>query len=151
MLADSAQAVGGKLFILGGGWNLTGPEPTPSAIAIYVEVPWDLTNTKHEWTLELLDADADPVMVPTPIGEQPLILKGAFEVGRPPGLRPGTGLGAPIAINLGPLQLQPDSSFVWTFSIDGRSDENWRLPFTTRPAPVLPPGPAQLTEEPPPG
>ena len=36
LLADSAQAVEGKLYILGGGWNITGPEPSPSGIAIYI-------------------------------------------------------------------------------------------------------------------
>jgi hypothetical protein len=147
MLADAAQAVGGKLYILGGGWNLIGPAPTPSAIAIYVEVPWDLTNTPHRWKLTLLDSDGEPVMVGTPIGEQPMILEGGFEVGRPPGLRPGTALGAPLAINLGPLPLPHNSSFAWIFSIDGRTNENWRLPFGTRPAPEQPPEQVQLPEE----
>ena len=27
LLADAAQAVEGKLFVLGGGWSVTGPEP----------------------------------------------------------------------------------------------------------------------------
>ena len=41
MLADSAQAVAGKLYILGGGWSMTGPAATPSALAIKFEVPWE--------------------------------------------------------------------------------------------------------------
>ena len=49
MLADSAQAVEGKLYILGGGWSLVGPEPTPMAIALKIEVPWDETNRRHTW------------------------------------------------------------------------------------------------------
>ena len=44
MLADAAQAVEGKLYILGGGWSVTGPEPSASAIAAYIQVPWDRTN-----------------------------------------------------------------------------------------------------------
>ena len=27
LLADSAQAIEGKLYILGGGWSITGPDP----------------------------------------------------------------------------------------------------------------------------
>ena len=38
MLADAAQAADGKLYILGGGWNLIGPEPSPTAIAMHFEV-----------------------------------------------------------------------------------------------------------------
>ena len=32
LLADAAQQLGGKLYILGGGWSVTGPQPAPSAI-----------------------------------------------------------------------------------------------------------------------
>jgi uncharacterized protein DUF6941 len=145
MLADAAQAAEGKLYILGGGWNLTGPDPTPSAIAIYVEVSWDLANMQHRWRLELLDSDGQPVMVQGPVGEQALLLEGAFEVGRPPGVRPGTGLGIPLAINLGPIPLLPGGRYEWRLTIGQQSDENWRLPFSTRPAGAQP-GAAQ--EEP---
>ena len=69
MLADAAQAVEGKLYILGGGWSITGPEPTPSAIAAYIQVPWDRTNVQHEFRFELLDADGNPVILEDPEGE----------------------------------------------------------------------------------
>jgi hypothetical protein len=134
LLCDAAQAVGGKLYILGGGWNIIGPDPAPTAIAIYVEVSWDLTNVKHPWRLELLDADDQPVMVPTPMGEQPLVLEGMLEVGRPVGVQPGIGLGIPLAINLGPIPLAPASRYVWRLTIAGHSEDKWRLPFSTRPA-----------------
>ena len=39
LLADAAQAVNGKLYILGGGWSVAGPDPTPMAIALKMEVP----------------------------------------------------------------------------------------------------------------
>jgi hypothetical protein len=135
LLADSAQALEGKLYILGGGWNISGPGPSPSALAAYIEVSWDLSNVQHEWRFELLDSDGEPVMIETPVGEQAMILQGNFEVGRPPGLTPGTGLGVPIAINLGPLPLQPGRRYEWRLSINGESNENWRLPFSIRQAP----------------
>jgi hypothetical protein len=133
LLADSVQAVGGKLYILGGGWSVTGP-PTACGIAILIEVPWDQTNQKHPWRLELLDSDGQPVVVETPTGAQPLAFTGEVEVGRPPGLKPGTPIGVPLAINLGPIPLAAGSRFEWRFSIDGRTDENWRLAFSTRTA-----------------
>jgi hypothetical protein len=136
MLADSAQAIEGKLFILGGGWSITGPAPTPSALAAYIEVSWDLSNHRHTWQFDLLDSDGQPVMIETPVGQQPMVLQGEFEVGRPPGITPGTGLGMPLAINLGPIPLQPGSRYEWRLSINGEVDENWRLPFSTRAAPA---------------
>jgi len=133
LLADSVQAVGGKLYILGGGWSITGP-PTPCGIAILIEVPWDQTNRKHPWKLELLDSDGDAVMLETPVGEQPLAFEGDLEVGRPTGLKPGTPIGVPVAINLAPIPLAPGTRFEWRFSIRGKTEENWRLTFSTRTA-----------------
>ncbi|WP_414653196.1 DUF6941 family protein [Gaiella sp.] len=139
LLADSVQASEGKLYILGGGWNVTGPDPVPSGVAIYVDVPWDMTNMRIPWRLELLTSDGEPVNVPTPMGEQPLVLSGEFEVGRPPGVTPGTGLGVPLAINMGPLPLEPGGRYEWRFYIRDETDENWRLPFSTRPRPAQQP------------
>lgn len=134
LLADSAEAVNGKLYILGGGWSIIGPEPTPMAIAIKIEVPWDEANKRHTLQLALVNADGQPFMVPTPTGDRPMELSAEFEVGRPPGLKPGTPLDLPVALNIGPLPLLPDGRYVWRCSIDGESSEDWQVAFTTRPA-----------------
>jgi hypothetical protein len=139
MLADAAQAVGGKLYILGGGWSVAGPGPTPMAIAIKIEVPWDEANRPHALTLALLDEDGRPVSVTTPAGERPVQVDTQFEVGRPPGLRPGTPLDLPLAINVGPLPLAAGRVHVWRLAIDGRSEPAWQVSFSTRataPAPA---------------
>lgn len=133
MLADAAQAVGGKLYILGGGWSLTGPAPTPSAVALRVEVPWDQANTKHSFDVSLLDADGKPVIAATPQGEQAIQVGGEFEVGRPPGLIPGTPIDIAMAFNIGALPLPPGSRFTWRLTIDNRTEEDWYLSFSTRP------------------
>jgi Family of unknown function (DUF6941) len=135
LLADFAQVADGKLTVVGGGWSVTGPEPTPFAIAILVQVPWDQANVRHTLRLELLDADGNAVTVETDEGgEEPIVFFDdlVFEVGRPPGLKPGTPLDFPVAVNSGPLPLEPGGRYEWRLSIDGRSDEDWRLPFTTR-------------------
>jgi hypothetical protein len=94
---------------------------------------------EHRWRLELLDADGDAVMLPSPLGtDQAVVIEGQFEVGRPPGVTPGTGLGLPLAINLGPIPLPPAGRYEWRLTIDDQTDENWRLPFSTRPE--QPPG-----------
>lgn len=134
LLADAAQAVNGKLFILGGGWSITGPDPTPSAIALKIEVPWDQTNRQHRLELRLLDEDGQPVMVPTTTGDRPVELSGDFEVGRPPGIKPGTPIDVALALNIGPLPLQPGRGYVWCIFINGESADDWRVAFSTRPA-----------------
>ena len=86
LLADAAQAVEGKLYVLGGGWSITGPDPTPSAIAVYIQVPWDRTNVEHAFRFDLVDSDGDSVELETETGvEEPITIEGSFEVGRPAG------------------------------------------------------------------
>ena len=88
IVADGAQAVGGKLYVLGGGWShLWFQEfpgrPPPFAIALGLRVPWHRTNQKYAFALELTDADGQRV------GDQPVVV-GEFEQGRPAGLTPGS-------------------------------------------------------------
>lgn len=135
LLADYAQAVEGKLYIVGGGWNIMGPGST-SAVAIHVHVPWDQTNMQHRWRLELIDSDDQPVLVAGPVGEQPIVIEGAFEVGRPPGVPLGTEQGVSLAINVGPLTLVPGGRYVWRLSVNENTDENWRLPFSVAQPPL---------------
>lgn len=138
LLADAAQVSEGKLNLLGGGWSITGPLPTPSAVAIKIEVPWSETNVQHHFELELFTEDGNPVQMPGPEGSlQPVRVDGDFEVGRPPGLRPGAPIDMPLAVNIGPLALPPDSRFTWRLTIDGKSQPEWQASFSTRP---LPPG-----------
>jgi hypothetical protein len=136
LLADFVQAVQGKLHVLGGGWSVTGPGAVQMGIAVKIEVPWDQANLQHAFRLTLVDADEQPVLVPG--AEQPIQVEGQFEVGRPPGLKPGSPLDFALAVNVPPLQLPPDSRYVWRLAIDGESDEDWYVGFTTRPGPPQP-------------
>jgi hypothetical protein len=135
MLADHAQAVGGKLYISGGDWSITGPDPTPGAIAMDVKVPWDEREHEHELVLDLLDADSQPVLVPTPLGVQPLRMEAKLALDSEqfkPAVKPGTPLDVPFAINYGAVPLAPGGRYEWRLSVNGHADDDWRLPFTTR-------------------
>ena len=55
LLADYAQVAEGKLNVIGGGWTITGPLPSPFALALLIEVPWDRANEKHQLRLELIE------------------------------------------------------------------------------------------------
>ena len=135
LLADSAQAVEGKLYVLGGGWSITGPTPSGMALAIKIDVPWDRANIKHDFVLELVDGDGAPVLVPQgPEGEpQPIQISAQFEAGRPAGLRAGTPLDVAMAINFTPLPLSPGERYEWRFTIGG-FDDVWSVAFSTRAA-----------------
>ena len=128
MLADSAEAVNGKLYILGGGWSIIDATNITMSIAIKIEVPWDKTNVSHNLKLVLLTEDEQPVTV----NDRPCEIQGDFEVGRPPGLKPGTPIDFPLAINMSQLNLLPGSRYVWRCFIDDETDETWQLSFSTR-------------------
>ncbi len=135
LLCDSAQVAGEKLYILGGGWSIVGPDPSPSAIAMKFDVAWHETDVPHHWELHLEDADGRPVMVDSPEGSHPLEGGGDFQVARPAMAPEGTSADVAMAINLMPLQLAPGSRFIWRLTIDGESHEDWALSFTVRPRP----------------
>jgi len=131
MLADYAAAADGKLTVVGGGWNMTGPGPVPFAIAMIVDVPWHLTNKQHTITLELIDLDGSPVIAID--ADEPEKIEMQFEIGRPPGLRPGTMFPFPVALNHGPMLLPPGGHYEWRLTVNGEAHEDWRLAFSTRP------------------
>jgi hypothetical protein len=135
MLCDSAQVADGKLYILGGGWSMTGPDPVPSAIALKIDVGWHEAESSHHWELFLEDADGRPVLVETPEGEHPVEVRGEFAVGRPAGIPEGSPIDVALAVNLGPLPLTPGTRYTWRMAIDGESESDWLLGFTTRPTP----------------
>jgi hypothetical protein len=64
-------------------------------------------------------------------GEEPVEVRGDFEVGRPAGLPQGASLDLPLAVSVPPLQLKPDGRFVWRLVVDGEADENLTVSFTT--------------------
>ena len=132
LLADYAVVSDGKLTVVGGGWSQTGPEPSAFGIGLLIQVPWDQANTPHAFSVELLDADGASVSFDTDEeGEQPVAFGGEFEVGRPPGLKPGTPLDFPVAVNSSPLPLEP-GRYEWRLTIDGAAHQDWTLPFTVR-------------------
>lgn len=132
MLADSAQVADGKLYILGGGWavHMIG---SPMALIVRIDVPWDLANTEHELRIKLLDTDGHEVSAPGPMGSQPIRFEATFEVGRPPGVAKGSDLHIPFVLNLSPMPLEPAKRYEWHFEIDGNSNPDWKLVFSTAP------------------
>lgn len=139
MLCDAAQVADGKLYILGGGWSMTGPDPVPSAVALKIEVDWNEADRAHHWELFLEDADGRPVLVPTPDGSQPVEVRGEFTVSRPPTVPEGSPIDVALAVNMGPIPLPPGARYAWRLTIDGEALPGADLRFTTRPRLQAPP------------
>ena len=107
LLCDAAQVSDGKLYILGGGWSMTGPEPVPSAVALKIDVDWHEAEASHHWELFLEDADGRPVLMETAEGTQPVEVRGEFTVSQPPGIPEGSPIDVALAVNLGPDPVGP--------------------------------------------
>lgn len=138
LLCDAAQEANGKLYILGGGWTVTGPAPMPSALALKIDVPWDQANRRHQLRLDLVTQDGQPVMLPTPTGDSAAQVTAEFEVGRPPGHPPGIPLTVVLAVNIGPLPLRAGGRYEWRGFIDEQTHDDWCVAFSTRTAPAAP-------------
>ena len=78
VLADHAEVVGGKLYMMGGGWDIRRIEdftkPFNMNIAVGVLTPWALANKENKFQLIIEDEDGKK-LGPT--------VDGSFTVGRP--------------------------------------------------------------------
>lgn len=111
---------------------MIGPQPTPMAIAIKLDVAWTELEDPHHWELFLEDADGQELIFETPEGPRPIEVRGDFQVGKPPGSIEGAPVSVNLAVNIGPLPFVPGQRFNWKLIVDGVSDEDWVLPFSTR-------------------
>ena len=135
ILADSAQVVGNKLYLLGGGWdrltvNTGFPTDRRIAVALAVKVSWNETNQKHTFEVEVASED--------PATEEPkslLKIAGQFEVGRPAGIPQGQDQRVQLAIDLN-LKIEAPGTKVIIARIEGQ--EMRRIRFTVVPGPMLP-------------
>jgi hypothetical protein len=124
ILCDAAEAVEGKLYVLGGGWThaVAADQPFNTALGIVVRVPWDRANEPYQLSALLVTADGEPVSV----GEHRVEQTVRHEVGRPPGLKRGTSLNAVFAFRFNGLVLGV-GGYVWEIFIN--REPKARAPF----------------------
>ncbi len=136
LLCDAAQMVGGKLYILGGGWSrVLALGPLNMALAMHLKVPWHEANRAMFLRIDLETEDGQPV--PAGEGQGGVRVEGQVEVGRPPGLRPGTALDSAFAIPINGIVLQP-GVYRWNITIDGQPVEALTFEVLSPPQPFLP-------------
>jgi len=122
ILADAAQVVGNKLYVMGGGWDVLNvnagfPADQRCAVAISVKVPWAETNQRHQFELEITDDDGKNTLAK---------MNGQIEVGRPPGIRPGQDQRIQLAADMF-LRFASPGQQVIIARLDGQ--ENRRVTF----------------------
>lgn len=80
ILADYGESLNGKIYAMGGGWNMLRlpqiPQEWAFSIVFAIDVPWAETNRRHTLTLHIEDPDG------TLVGDEFSL---DFETGRPPG------------------------------------------------------------------
>jgi hypothetical protein len=84
LLCDYSEAVNGKLYLTGGGWNVLRLPELPAewsfSIGLGIDIAWHETNNPHELVVTVQDPDGHE------LGDG---LTANFETGRPPGLPEG--------------------------------------------------------------
>ena len=84
ILADASEAINGKVYALGAGWNELRlpslPQEYGFGISLAVDVPWSETNRRHSLALHIQGPDGEIV------GDE---FSMEFEAGRPPGSAEG--------------------------------------------------------------
>ena len=115
LLADAAQVVNGKLYILGGGWaRLTVPsvpDTRPFELAVRVVVPWTETNRPLHFQLQLETEDGEQLLDPP--------VKAQCSVGRPVHLKEGTDQVVPFTIRLNAVTLAKPGRYAFTLEHEG--------------------------------
>jgi hypothetical protein len=84
LLTDHSEALNGKLYAMGAGWNMLRFPQLPFdfgfGIGLGIDVEWNETNRQHTLELEILSPDGERLGDPFRLD---------FETGRPPGTLQG--------------------------------------------------------------
>lgn len=113
ILADRAEAVNGKLYMVGGGWDRVGltqiPGPADFDIAVGVLIGYNETNVVHRIEIVLENEDNKVV-------QQPIVAQ--FELGKPPGMKLGQPQRFQVVVR-GPFIIPEPGGYHWVVSLDG--------------------------------
>lgn len=130
ILADFAQVFGGKLSMMGGGWSQINVQKFPHiqsfSVATSISVPWAHTNEKHNIKITMVDEDGQ---------QEPFKIEGEFEVGRAPGIKPGSSQRLMMAFTVNSLKFTEPKVYSIISFVDGQ--EMRRLEFSVVPTPAF--------------
>jgi hypothetical protein len=133
ILSDHAEAVNGKLYLMGGGWDRRAVAdfrlPQAFSVSVGVLIPWSQTNRSIPLTISLTDADGQPIAPP---------FQSQIVVGRPVNATPGQKLRYMLTINFQMVLPKPGAYVVEAALLDAASR---RVTFYADSVPPAPGGP----------
>ncbi len=130
LLADAVQASRGKLFVLGGGWDVLTVRSLPArhpsmGIGLRVRVPWGWPGDDVRLEVELQDEDGKSVL--------PGSLSAPVPVRRPEHLPEGQDVTLVRALTFTNVVFQREGAYSFVISIDGEVTERLRFLVNLRP------------------
>lgn len=129
LIADYAEVVAGKLYVMGGGWSVSNAAGLPAqvrlAVAAGIRVGWEETNRTIPVVITVEDDDGRPIAR----------IEAGVNVGRGPDLVPGTSQLAQLAAN---MNVQADSYGGYRVTVEVAGMVK-RLPFRVVAAQRQPP------------
>lgn len=133
LLADSVQAVRGKLFVLGGGWDTLWvrgfPARHPSlAIGLRLRIPVSWTAETIKLTVELQDEDGKGLL-PQPLNHE---VRLPSNRAHPPG---ATDVGLIRSFTFNNLRFDHEGAFSFVISVDDEPVSRIRFTVRQRPGP----------------
>jgi hypothetical protein len=123
LVADRAEVVNGKLYLMGGAWDRISPATFPHrmilGIALGVRIPFAHTDDQHTVAVELLQ------------DERRLIgFEAKLTTGRPPGMA-GMDMLVPMAFNI-PIAVPAEGQLVLRAAVDGRAPRRHEIRVALR-------------------
>ncbi|MGH8911843.1 MAG: DUF6941 family protein [Acidimicrobiia bacterium] len=131
LLADAVQASRGKLFVLGGGWDVLTVRSLPArhpsmGIGLRVRVPWGWPGDVVRLDVELQDQDGKSIL--------PGSLSAPVPVRRPDHLPEGQDVTLVRALTFTNVIFRTEGAYSFVISIDGEVKERLRFLVNVRAA-----------------
>lgn len=128
LLADHVEALGGKLYLMGGGWDTLWigdiTRSAPLEIACGIQIPYNETDEEHRLTLAMTTPDGVEIAPPVDI---------RLRAGRAPTLERGAPTHVPFAVRA-EFQFPRHGEYVLSAVVNGREESGRRLPFWVKDA-----------------
>jgi hypothetical protein len=123
LVADRAEVVNGKLYLMGGSWDRIQPPKFPHrmmlGIALGVRIPFSHTEEQHKVGVEIHHGDT-----------RLLGFEAKLTTGRPPGMA-GMDMLVPMAFNI-PLAIPEEGQVVLRAAVDDREPRRHEIKVTQR-------------------
>jgi hypothetical protein len=124
LVADRAEVVNGKLYLMGGSWDRIQPQQFPHrmmlGIALGVRIPFAYTDDEHTVAIELLHDHTRMIG-----------FEAKLATGRPPGMA-GMDMLVPMAFNI-PVAIPGEGQVTLRAVIDGKSGRRHEIKVIQRP------------------